>query len=304
MCRNPEVRMGKKGKKAAARAAEEANGAGDVAPAAADIPASQEKRLSGNWQGTNHPSNHPSFPNSTTTQLISGIFSKLRHMEESATPGSDTHRNLTFRSAPAKRDNWVEDGKAVQKDDSTAQPSPESKKPPPAAASSPSPPPSSEGKGKATQKEQPAAEKHSWIPASAESGTPSSAKRSPSSSKGGAKWKAGKSAQSWITADGQKAAEQGKAGGETPSFDLQITDVDTPLKNILTSAQIEALSVAVPKVELHAHLSGSIRESTLEELLVAQGGLAPASDTSPCPCIGVPHCRPRPPTPLPFNLRL
>jgi hypothetical protein len=171
----------------------------------------------------------------------------------------------------------VEDGKAVQKDDST------SKKPPPAAASSPSPPPSSEGKGKAMHKEQPAVEKHSWIPASAESGTPSSAKRSPSSGKGGAKWKAGKSAQSWITADGQKAAEQGEAGGETPPFDLQITDVDAPLKDILTSAQIEALSVAVPKVELHAHLSGSIRESTLEELLVAQGGLAFSLQHIPMP---------------------
>lgn len=123
------------------------------------------------------------------------------------------------------------------------------------------------------QKGSPAGEKHSWIPSAAESGTPSSAKRSPSSSgKGGAKWKAGKSAQSWITSDGQKTERQEGASGETPAFDRQITDVDTPLKDILTSAEIEALSVAIPKVEMHAHLSGSIKESTLEELLVAQGG--------------------------------
>jgi hypothetical protein len=48
--------MGKKAKKQAAQAAQEANGADAAAPAAADVPADQEKRLSGNWQGTNHPS--------------------------------------------------------------------------------------------------------------------------------------------------------------------------------------------------------------------------------------------------------
>ena len=65
---------------------------------------------------------------------------------------------------------------------------------------------------------------------------------------------------------------QGNADGEN-SGGFFISDVNKPLKSFLKEEELESLCLSLPKIELHAHLSGSVRESTLKELLVASGGL-------------------------------
>jgi hypothetical protein len=57
-----------------------------------------------------------------------------------------------------------------------------------------------------------------------------------------------------------------------PDWDASLVrDPDKELNDQLTMAEIDLLCQHLPKVELHCHLSGSVLESTLRELCVANG---------------------------------
>ena len=57
-----------------------------------------------------------------------------------------------------------------------------------------------------------------------------------------------------------------------PDWDASLVrDPDKELNDQLTRAEIDLLCQHLPKIELHCHLSGSVLESTLRELCVANG---------------------------------
>ena len=46
-----------------------------------------------------------------------------------------------------------------------------------------------------------------------------------------------------------------------------------PLSDQMTAGEIEVMCQHLPKLELHAHLSGTVSESTLRDLCVANGSV-------------------------------
>lgn len=118
------------------------------------------------------------------------------------------------------------------------------------------------------------AKRSNWVeePNEREANSPASevARTSSPESAGGKKWKAGNVSNYWIN----KEDEVGANVKPPPrgSMAIVVPDVDTPLNMLMSRDEIEELCVAIPKVELHAHLSGTVLESTLRGLLVAQGG--------------------------------
>ena len=92
------------------------------------------------------------------------------------------------------------------------------------------------------------------------------------------KWKASRT--NWMAGDaspGGKASPQAKsacaaANRASSCGGIVIADPSGPLCEQLSREELDAVCLALPKIELHAHLSGSVRESTLKELLLASGG--------------------------------
>jgi hypothetical protein len=92
------------------------------------------------------------------------------------------------------------------------------------------------------------------------------------------KWKASRT--NWMAEDSSpsgKASPQEKAACSAADRvsscgRIVIADPSRPLCEQLSREELDAVCLALPKVELHAHLSGSVRESTLKELLLASGG--------------------------------
>jgi hypothetical protein len=74
----------------------------------------------------------------------------------------------------------------------------------------------------------------------------------------------------WIRNNEEAAKSQKDMS--VPAFQGTVDDMDKPLRDILSPNELDALCVAIPKVELHAHLSGTVREETLKQLLEAQNG--------------------------------
>jgi len=52
---------------------------------------------------------------------------------------------------------------------------------------------------------------------------------------------------------------------------IHVCVLGRPLSDQLTISEIELLCQHLPKLELHAHLSGSVLESTLRELCISSG---------------------------------
>ena len=89
------------------------------------------------------------------------------------------------------------------------------------------------------------------------------------------KWKASRT--TWI-ANESGIPDQGAVSPLNKEADFErikasISDPKKPLSQQLSSADLDELCSALPKVELHAHMSGTVKESTLKQLLVASGGM-------------------------------
>ncbi len=75
----------------------------------------------------------------------------------------------------------------------------------------------------------------------------------------------------WIrSSEGEAGKSQKEAS--IAAFQGTVDDTDKPLRDILSASELDSLCVTIPKVELHAHLSGTVREETLKQLLEAQNG--------------------------------